>query len=206
MWATQGIRYQRRYTAWLESSKGGGKGPALEITGSLLEAEAQTLEERYGSGRGRSEVQVLFNETEEELSMKCAKQLNAIRAKCRDFEFASFSNATLQEEQERELSPENEQERQVERPLALAPYTHSVHPDVKRFVDQGILHPIRGLLFTQTRFFTAVCYACIDTLLYPLTSSFRAPCLYIPDSHRTCTISLPNTLLRGCKNCNFRSP
>ncbi len=66
-------------------------------------------------------------------------ELKVIRAKCREFELASFNNATLREEQERELSPENEQERQVERPPALTPYNHSVHQDVKRFVQQGIL-------------------------------------------------------------------
>lgn len=66
-------------------------------------------------------------------------QLEAIRAKCREFKQASFDNATLREEQEHELSPEIEQERQVERPLALAPYNHSVHRDVKRFVHQGII-------------------------------------------------------------------
>ncbi|KAI4221328.1 MAG: hypothetical protein L6R40_008642 [Gallowayella cf. fulva] len=63
----------------------------------------------------------------------------AIRAKCREFELASFNNAIHREEQERELSPENEQERQVERPLALTPCNHSLHRDVKRFVHQGIL-------------------------------------------------------------------
>lgn len=67
-------------------------------------------------------------------------QLEAIRAKCREFELISFNNATHREEQKRELSSENEQERQVERPLALAPYKHSVHRDVKRFVHQGTLN------------------------------------------------------------------
>ena len=76
---------------------------------------------------------------EEESLSKRKTQLDAIRAKCREFELASFNNAALREEQERELSPENEQERQVERPLALTPYNHNVHQDVKRFVHQGIL-------------------------------------------------------------------
>jgi len=70
---------------------------------------------------------------------KRKSQLEAIRAKCQEFELASFSSATLLEEQERELSPENEQERQIERPLAVTSYKHSVHPDVTSFVNQGIL-------------------------------------------------------------------
>ena len=67
-------------------------------------------------------------------------QLEAIRTKCREIEPTSVNSATLREEQERELSPENEQERQVERPLALTPCNHSVHRDVERFVLQGSLN------------------------------------------------------------------
>ena len=66
-------------------------------------------------------------------------QVKAIRAKCREFGLKSLNNATLREEQERELSPENEQKRQVECSPALTPKNHNVHPGVKRFVHQEIL-------------------------------------------------------------------
>ena len=104
----------------------------------MLEAEAQPLQDRYGF-EGPAEGKVLSPKVEEELLWKRKTQLDAIRAKCREFELASFSNARLQEEQERELSPENEQERQVELPPALIPYIHDFHQDVNRFVHQGIL-------------------------------------------------------------------
>lgn len=139
LWATQGIRYQRRYSAWSDSSNGRGKGAAMETAESLLETEARTLQDRYGFGARQSEEQVLLHNMENESLSRRETQLEAIRAKCREFELASFNNVTLQEEQERELSPENEQERQVERPLALVPYNHSVHRDVKRFVKKGTL-------------------------------------------------------------------
>lgn len=138
LWATQGIRYQRRYMGWSRSSGGRGKGAVSEIAKSLLEPEAQTLQDRYGF-EGLPEEKVLFHDVEEKSLLKRETQLDAIRAKCREFGLASFSNATLQEEQERELSPENEQERQVEPPPALTPYVHNVHRDVERFVHQGIL-------------------------------------------------------------------
>ena len=105
----------------------------------MLEAEAQTLQDRYGFEGGGSDEQVLLNNVKDESLSKRETQLETIRAKCREFELTSFNNATLREEQERELSPENEQERQVERPLALTPYNHSLHRDVKRFVQQGVL-------------------------------------------------------------------
>jgi len=139
LWATQGMRYQRRHVAWSESSDNEGEDAALEIARSLLEAEAQTLQDRYGFEGGGSDEQVLLNNVKDESLSKRETQLETIRAKCREFELTSFNNATLREEQERELSPENEQERQVERPLALTPYNHSLHRDVKRFVQQGVL-------------------------------------------------------------------
>ena len=138
LWATQGIRYQHRHIAWSRFFDGRSKGAALEIAKSFLESEAQTLQDRYGFG-GPPEEKVLFHDLGKESLLERETQLDAIRAKCRDFELASFSNATLQEEQERELSPENEQERQVEAPPVLIPYIHNIHRDVKRFVHQGIL-------------------------------------------------------------------
>lgn len=83
---------------------------------SLLEVEAQSLQDRYGFEGRRSEEQVLLHNGREKPLSKRKMQLEAIRAKSREFELTSFNNATLREEQERELSPENEQERQVERP------------------------------------------------------------------------------------------
>ena len=67
------------------------------------------------------------------------KQLNEIRAKCQEFEIQSFGTATLQEEQERELSPENEREQQVELPPQMKPCRHGVHQDVRRLVAHGVL-------------------------------------------------------------------
>ena len=67
------------------------------------------------------------------------KEVEAIPAKCKEFEVVTLQDATLQEEQERELSPENEQERQVERPSAYKPHQHHIHPHVKRLVERGIL-------------------------------------------------------------------
>ena len=139
LWATQGMRYQRRHIAWAESSTAGGEHSALEMAKSLLEVEAQSLQDRYGFGERRPEEQVLLYDGREKSLSQRETHLNAMRAKCREFGLASFNNATLREEQERELSPENEQERQVERPSALTPCRHSVHWDVKSFVRHGIL-------------------------------------------------------------------
>ncbi|MCJ1386870.1 hypothetical protein MMC17_009998 [Xylographa soralifera] len=138
LWATQGIRYQRRHVAWSQMShSGSGDKCALDVSKSLLEPEAQTLQDRYGLGSRRSEEQILLHNTKDESLSERKAELDAIRAKCRDFELATLDDASLREEQERELSPENEEERQVERPLALTPWKHSVHPDLEQFVRFG---------------------------------------------------------------------
>ena len=139
LWATQGVRHQLRHMAWAELSVDRAKDTALEIAKPLLEIEAQSLEERYSLGERRSEEHLLLHNGRDRSLAQRKTQLEAIWAKCREFETVSFNNVKLREEQERELSPENEQERQVERPVATSPYNHSVHRDVKRFVQQGIL-------------------------------------------------------------------
>lgn len=139
LWGTQGIRHLRHQIARSETSNDEDTGAALDVAKALLETEAQSLQDRYGFGCRRHEEQVLLHNLKEESLSKCDTQLEAMRAKCREFGLTTFSTATLREEQERELSPETEQERQIERPPALAPYKHSVHRDLKRFVHRGIL-------------------------------------------------------------------
>ncbi len=109
LWATQGVRYQRRHIVWAKSSTGGGKGTALEMAKSFLEVESQSLQDRYGFGGRRSEEQLLSHNGGDESLSGRETEFAAIRAKCREFKMASFNNATLREEQERELSLENEQ-------------------------------------------------------------------------------------------------
>lgn len=66
-----------------------------------------------------------------------AAKVTRIHEQCAEFRHLDVSNSKLQEEQERELSPEIQQERQIERPRKAEPQTHSLHKDVRRFVDTG---------------------------------------------------------------------
>jgi len=47
----------------------------------------------------------------------------------------------MEEEQEREIDHEVERERQIERPARAVPMSHSIHPDVRYFVQTGIIRP-----------------------------------------------------------------
>lgn len=139
LWGTQGIRHLRHHIARSESSNSDDTAAASKVAKALLEPEAQSLEDRYGLRIGRHEEQILLHNLKEESLSKYDAELEAMRAKCREFGLTTFNTATLQEEQERELSPENERERHIEHAPALTPYKHSIHQDLQRFIHQGIL-------------------------------------------------------------------
>lgn len=140
LWGTQGIRHLRHQAARSEPSDSDDTAAASEVAKELLEPEAQSLEDRYGLGPGQSEEQILLHNLKEEPLSKYEIELEAMRARCREFGLTTFNTATLREEQERELAPESERERHVEHAPALPPYTHSIHQDLERFVRQGILN------------------------------------------------------------------
>ncbi|KAK2765376.1 hypothetical protein FQN54_008222 [Arachnomyces sp. PD_36] len=143
LWATQGTRYQRRNIAWSESNNDADSTFPLHLAESLLEPEAQSLEQRYGFGSRSLEEDVLAGNAEDEIMLKRKSQLDTIREKCRQFRIGTFNSATLQEEQERELSPENEREQQVERPPSYDPQTHELSSEVRNFIKTGVLTPAR---------------------------------------------------------------
>lgn len=133
LWATQGRRFHRQRQLWdaakNESSYMMSQGEAEQF----LEDEAMSLETRYRP-RKKNEERL---STGPELA-HCAAELE-ISKRCEQFACVDFSSAQLQEEQERELSPEIEQERQIERPPAVEPHQHSLHPAVIAFVKTGII-------------------------------------------------------------------
>lgn len=139
LWATQGTRYQRRNIAWSESENDTSAVFPPHIAKSLLEPEAQSLQKRYGFGGRSLEEDVLTGNTADQSLSKRETQLDAIREKCRQFQIGSFNSATLQEEQERELSPENEREQQVELPPAFDPLVHNIDEEVRNFIRVGTL-------------------------------------------------------------------
>jgi hypothetical protein len=131
LWATQGIRYQHRRSAY------SGPRVSIDLVASLLEPEAQSLEQRYGHRAIPNADQIVGDAKNSSREM----QLHAIQARCHEFEVTSFGAALLQEEQERELAPENEREQQVELPPASspAPALHNLHEDIRHFATHGVL-------------------------------------------------------------------
>lgn len=133
LWATQGQRFERQRAIWAKNPTSNDSFMSKDQAAKFLEVEAQTLVTRY---RPRSGTDM---PSDAQAGPSSNNNLNLIMERCREFGDLDFNSATLQEEQERELSPEIEQERQVEKPAPIQAAKHRVHPDLKKFVTTGIL-------------------------------------------------------------------
>lgn len=129
LWAVQGTRFERQQGLWQVPRQ----SECLTSTEAehFLEPECQTLEQRYRPGHQEKP-------SCESLSSGNPK-LNLIWEHCRKFEGLDTGVSTLLEEQERELAPEIESERQVQRPPGATPAIHRVHPHISSFVATGVL-------------------------------------------------------------------
>jgi hypothetical protein len=124
LWAVQGHRFET-HKHLLHGAK-----TTKEQAKSFLEDEAQSLEVRYRP-RAR-EDSVRFNGWD-----MSNKNIAQIHLRCREFEAMGFGSSSLQEEQERELAPEIEEERQIQRPARMAAEKNQTHPDLRRLVRTG---------------------------------------------------------------------
>lgn len=100
----------------------------------FLESESQSLEQRYRPG--------LSTDVMSTIRLSQNVNLQRIAERCREFDDLEHHAATLQEEQERELSPEIVQQQEVQRPAPATPSEHYIHSDLTTFVTDGTL--IRG--------------------------------------------------------------
>ncbi|CAJ2514316.1 Uu.00g024350.m01.CDS01 [Anthostomella pinea] len=146
LWAMQGLRHQRQEAIWTTQVE---TRDVDDISGhdlaSYFEDEAMSLEARY-CPKGGNASQVLQEHFNNPLLAGRHDQIDAIKDKCERFQLAHFDSASFQEEQERELAPEIEQERQVEKPPGVQPEKHSLHPNVLSLVESGGVPRKEGFL------------------------------------------------------------
>ncbi|MCJ1310407.1 hypothetical protein MMC25_004071 [Agyrium rufum] len=136
LWMTQGLRFLQQDIA-RERLNGNAMIDSETIADSFCEPDAQPLAQRYCEERDQDEQ--LSRTFSSSLFVTRQYEADAIRAKCEEFEGTLFGPATLQEEQERELCPEVEAERQVERPPVVKPCQHSLHPDLPSSFRTGVI-------------------------------------------------------------------
>ncbi|KAK7755219.1 hypothetical protein SLS62_002724 [Diatrype stigma] len=138
LWAVQGFRHQRQEDIW---NKRIADEPNLALDchdlDGYFEEEAMSIEKRYHPRNQASSLDSISQTTGSIPDRQ--EQVDRIKQKCERFQIASFSAAALSEEQERELAPEIESERQTEKLNPMQPKGHSLHPDVLRLIQQGDL-------------------------------------------------------------------
>ncbi|EAQ83711.1 hypothetical protein CHGG_10115 [Chaetomium globosum CBS 148.51] len=151
LWATQGIRHQHQEVVWEEADANNGGSLSAADVARYLEAEAQSLEQRYrpistttpntlNQSPPQSLLTTLHHLTTT-LPPSRHPHLTLLHTKCTQFALTTHpASSTLQEEQERELAPEIERERHVERPAPRRPAPHALHEDVQRLAAHGVLN------------------------------------------------------------------
>lgn len=134
LWKVQGERFVAQSKVWKSIQNDSGETSLSKASAELLlEEEAQSIEYRY---RPRQEENF-----SSQLSGPDDADLKRIYDRCQEFDGLTFNASTLQEEQERELSPEIEEERQVQKAPAASPARHELHQDVVAFAISGEIRP-----------------------------------------------------------------
>ncbi|EQB48641.1 hypothetical protein CGLO_12121 [Colletotrichum gloeosporioides Cg-14] len=132
LWANQGRRHQRHRLLWQEVYVDGSTTFNASHAEKFLEEEAQTLESRYRPVQRDSEE---LNHSSDNA------HVDPITERLLSFGGIDSDSSTFREEQERELSPEIEQEREIQRPPPASPRQHSIHRDIRTLISDGILPP-----------------------------------------------------------------
>ncbi|XP_014555371.1 hypothetical protein COCVIDRAFT_27710 [Bipolaris victoriae FI3] len=126
LWAVQGERFERHKNLI------NGANTTEDDAKAFLENEAVDLETRY---KPRTQDANRFTQLSNwDMSNP---NIDRIVSRCHNFEAMNFGSATLSEEQERELAPEIEEERQIERPPRLDALKHQVHKHLRQLVTTG---------------------------------------------------------------------
>ena len=138
LWMNQGVTFAKQAPLW--NAARADTLMSESTARKFLEPEAQTLEERY---RPRGRRSILLDTDSADASI-----ISKIKDRCAANDGLDIDFGALQEEQERELAPEIEQEKQVERPESAGPAAHFLHRDVTRFVQTGVVkHSTRDSAF-----------------------------------------------------------
>ncbi|KAF2769520.1 hypothetical protein EJ03DRAFT_362265 [Teratosphaeria nubilosa] len=130
LWALQGERFVRHDRLWTKAQLEPNH-TSLSQTDALefLEQEAQTIADRYHPSSHQALTARLMSDID--------PRVQCIAARCRQIGDSQQDSAGFLEEQERELSPEIEQERQIQRAPPAQPAKHRLRPDVRAFARTG---------------------------------------------------------------------
>ncbi|KAL9623914.1 MAG: hypothetical protein Q9160_001906 [Pyrenula sp. 1 TL-2023] len=140
MWLNKGLSHTRRRIAYeLALSASGGdlrnlvnnKAVVDALMGSTKEREARTLSELYNNQSNPFNLDQIVEEAQDEIAQRLIQEYNTIDDSNR------LRDATIHEEQEREIEFQVENEREVERPPDVDAAIPRIDADVKNLVTYG---------------------------------------------------------------------
>ncbi|CAK7226304.1 hypothetical protein SBRCBS47491_006184 [Sporothrix bragantina] len=139
LWAMHGRRFAWQNALWAGSATNMTYNMTHKLALKFKEVEARSLDQRYLPRNSLNYV----NEQENVMEDADKDLLRAIDDRCRLFAMGNndSTDASFSEEQERELAPEIEEERQRDTPPPAIAHTHAIHADVLHFVNTGQLKP-----------------------------------------------------------------
>ncbi|CAK7212634.1 hypothetical protein SCUCBS95973_001530 [Sporothrix curviconia] len=139
LWAMHGRRFAWQDALWSGCATGTSYNMTQPLAVDFKEVEARSLEQRYLPRNSPNYVDEQEHSATEHADTAL---LQAIDDRCRAFVADSrgaAEDASFSEEQERELAPEIEEERQRATPPPAVAHPHAVHADVLDFVNTGEL-------------------------------------------------------------------
>lgn len=128
-WAVQGRRHGRQSKLWdTYRDEATNLDMSHKHAQKFRENEAMSIEARYGPiARSEPSINAAPNDDD------------PIASRFHDFVLVNTSLSALNEEQERELSPEVEREQEVQRCKSATPAVHYLHPDIEAYISRGVI-------------------------------------------------------------------
>ncbi|KAF4445849.1 hypothetical protein F53441_10495 [Fusarium austroafricanum] len=130
LWLTQGVRFNKQQELWPKFTDHEYFRSQYSVAEKFLEEEGQSLSERYRPQKGPADLSLLLGQVTSSIAEE-------FKTRCDEFGLTRLRTSSLQEEQERELAPETQHERQVEKMPALKPETHTVSQFLKDWIQDG---------------------------------------------------------------------
>lgn len=134
LWARQGIAYKKYKSLYEDCCAATDSVERSRFIRSMQEDECQTLAQRYNI---RSNI---CHPDDGEL----CHDNDQIADRLASFAAAGQAETTLHEQEEKELAPENEEERQMERPAPVSARIPYLDPEVADFVKTGCASLVSG--------------------------------------------------------------
>ncbi|KAJ6170959.1 hypothetical protein N7470_000026 [Penicillium chermesinum] len=130
LWAVQGRRFTNQRSKWQNYQRSEQDCLTSTQAKSFLEPECLSLQQRYKPHNTGQPAPLASAQREAP---------DAIETRCAEVEGQESCSPSLHEEQERELAPEIQTERQKHRPPPAEPAIHRVHSDLCSFIETGVL-------------------------------------------------------------------